>query len=642
MKKLCLISITLFMAFFSQAQQTIYVNQNATPGGNGNSWNTALDSLHEALVQAQAGDEIWVAKGTYTPYLDAQYQVPTEPALAIFRLKNGVTLYGGFSGNETSTSQRNWSLDSTIISGEIGLPKDSDNVRQLLYGKNLDSSTTKIDGLYITRAFNFYDASGGSNLPYGGTLLLEDCDTLTMDKCVFFGNRTFQGSGFEAINSSLTILNSVFKNNSAERYGGAAHIDGNSNVNSYNTLWANNFTDLFGGAIYNLGNMQITHAIFFNNIAGSLGGAIYNNGGFLELMQVSEVASKIGNGANQALRIIGPGDVSIYNSLFSGTVNTHISYTTTVKFYNSLLVGSRTANNTWRTSWGTDKGGNIDAKPLFVDSLNGNFTLAKCSPGIDAGKNNFIPIDRWDEDGDGDTLETLPHDYTGNAGIINSTVDMGAYEAPLYNYTGYDTVQFCAGSSVFYKGYYIDEAGIDTLVFQAAAGCDSTVYLQVNRLNVDTSVTVSADGATLTSNATGTSFLWFECNTGRLVFADTLPVFIPDTNGVYKVVIIDQNGCQDTSSCIAVTTIGLGELFSKPSVSVYPNPVMKEVWIKTPQPGKATTVDLHALDGRLLLNEVDRSGGIFRLKVEFLEKGVYILSIKQEGEYHEAISIIKN
>ena len=122
-KKLYLLLTALAVSFSSNAQQTIYVNQNAPATGNGTSWATALDSLHEALVLAQSGDEIWVAKGIYTPYLDAQYQVPADPREATFALKKDVSLYGSFTGNETSPSQRNWSLDSTILLGDIGLPR---------------------------------------------------------------------------------------------------------------------------------------------------------------------------------------------------------------------------------------------------------------------------------------------------------------------------------------------------------------------------------------------------------------------------------------------------------------------------------------------------------------------------------------
>ena len=44
-----------------------------------------------ALETANAGDQVWVARGTYTERIT---------------LKPGVALYGGFAGYETSLSER--------------------------------------------------------------------------------------------------------------------------------------------------------------------------------------------------------------------------------------------------------------------------------------------------------------------------------------------------------------------------------------------------------------------------------------------------------------------------------------------------------------------------------------------------------
>ena len=57
--------------------------------------------------------------------------------------------------------------------------------------------------------------------------------------------------------------------------------------------------------------------------------------------------------------------------------------------------------------------GNIDSDPLFISPLSGNFRLSTGSPCIDAGDN---------------TYNTQLTDLDGNPRIINSTIDMGAYE----------------------------------------------------------------------------------------------------------------------------------------------------------------------------------------------------------------------
>ena len=56
----------------------------------------------------------------------------------------------------------------------------------------------------------------------------------------------------------------------------------------------------------------------------------------------------------------------------------------------------------------------LDVNPLFTDAINGDFTLQIASPAIDVGKNtaSYIPA----------------YDFLGNTRVINSTIDIGAYE----------------------------------------------------------------------------------------------------------------------------------------------------------------------------------------------------------------------
>jgi thioredoxin len=79
--------------------------------------------------------------------------------------------------------------------------------------------------------------------------------------------------------------------------------------------------------------------------------------------------------------------------------------------------GSLEANVTYSDVQGGHAGeGNIDADPLFVDAANGDYHLQASSPCIDAGDNSAIPAG-------------VIVDLDGNPCIINSIVDMGAYEA---------------------------------------------------------------------------------------------------------------------------------------------------------------------------------------------------------------------
>ena len=99
--------------------QIIYVDADATGDKNGSSWEHALTSFQDGLAAAIAGDDIWVAAGTYTP--TAQID-PGDARSATFQMKNGVGIYGGFdpSVEDDEWAERDWESNSTVLSGDIG------------------------------------------------------------------------------------------------------------------------------------------------------------------------------------------------------------------------------------------------------------------------------------------------------------------------------------------------------------------------------------------------------------------------------------------------------------------------------------------------------------------------------------------
>lgn len=95
------VGLSLFLAATPLQAKVFYVTTTGT--GDGSSWTKAFGSIDDALAKATSGDEIWIAVGTYKP---TQLIKSSKKNSRHFPLKDGVSLYGGFAGTETTKEAR--------------------------------------------------------------------------------------------------------------------------------------------------------------------------------------------------------------------------------------------------------------------------------------------------------------------------------------------------------------------------------------------------------------------------------------------------------------------------------------------------------------------------------------------------------
>jgi predicted outer membrane repeat protein len=287
----------------SRTGGTILYVKEAGTSPSCTSWDDAC-SLQTALDLAVAGNEIWVAAGTYTPS-------PSDNGV-YFSLVNGVAVYGGFAGTETSLSQRDWEINITTLSGEIGTPGDlTDNSRHIVTGSYLDSMTI-LDGFTINGGYNTDS--------WGSGLYCYHCDIQPYN-LVITNNRGNQGGGMTFLYDSPTLTNVTFSNNTAN-YGGGLYTE-SSNPTLQDVTFDSNSAVLDGAGMcnYSYSHPTLTNVKFSNNIASNTGGAIYTYDGSLDVTNGSFVNnSAAGSGT------LYKGGGAIYNFHFTTSTLTNVTF----------------------------------------------------------------------------------------------------------------------------------------------------------------------------------------------------------------------------------------------------------------------------------------------------------------------------
>ncbi len=367
----------------------IYITEN---GGaslqDGTSWETAYDKNHLQQALDDACQEIWVAAGTYTPTTEAG---GSGDRYKTFQMKEGIALYGGFAGTESSSydkSLRDFESNETILSGDIGIPDDnSDNSYHVFYhpnGLGLTSATL-IDGFTICDG-----NANGSNPHYDGGGVYSYNNAPEIKNCVFKNNNaTYYGGGYANYYGASQFTNCRFSNNTA--YSGAGFFNFPADATLTNCLIDNNQASHQGGGIYNQeASITLINNSICNNQSGTIGGGIYN--------WMSEDI------------------VTINNSVLWGNSATNSGN----QLYNDwepngqLLINYSCYANGANDIEGTVSPSNCtNNNPLFVNTAQEDFRLLGNSPAVNSGNNSY---------------NATATDIRGQVRIQDVTIDMGAYE----------------------------------------------------------------------------------------------------------------------------------------------------------------------------------------------------------------------
>ena len=292
-----------------------YVKQGGT--GNGTSWTNAsgdiqrmIDELADNNPGGQPG-EVWIAEGEYEP----QTQLISNASYsASFRMRDGISVYGGFAGGEASKTERKlktkpegeevmpWEFEHTTVlkaayydrknltlnGNKWTLTSDSRHVVWFAPMQDEDPfmQVTTLDGVTIMGGYaqgntgldDFYTDRGAGVYMDGENAYLTNC-TVTENYATGNGGGVYLRNG--------RVQSSLIYNNNSDQNGGGVYVDDQGLV--HRSMLANN-SARNGAGVYldNSDESQLlpeylilSTCVVSNNTASGNGAVYCNHGGVL-------------------------------------------------------------------------------------------------------------------------------------------------------------------------------------------------------------------------------------------------------------------------------------------------------------------------------------------------------------------------
>ena len=286
-----------------------YLTTTGAGSKNGTSWANAYpDTLMQTAINESGVTQVWVAKGTYKSTVNVGGKADRYKT---FQMKNGVAIYGGFVGTETSgydLSLRDFVANETILSGDLNGNDNysvspwtgtSENCYHVFYNPSGLTSSAVLDGFTIKGGnangdsphndgggmYNYSSSPTITNCTFtsnsvtdnGGGMFNDGSSSPTLTNCTFSSNSAGnRGGGMCNSFSSPTLTNCTFTLNSAG-YGGGMENYASSSPSLTNCTFSSNSAYIGGGMDNgNSCSSTLTNCTFTSNSASRDGGGIYN------------------------------------------------------------------------------------------------------------------------------------------------------------------------------------------------------------------------------------------------------------------------------------------------------------------------------------------------------------------------------
>jgi hypothetical protein len=129
----------------------------------------------------------------------------------------------------------------------------------------------------------------------------------------------------------------------------------------------------------------------------------------------------------------------------------------------------------------------------------------------------------------------------------------------------------------------------------------------------------------ITVNEINGAYQWIDCdNLNSHITGETDQSYTPSVNGNYAV-IVELNGCIDTSDCVLFTELKIFDLISN-KIELHPNPATDMIYITSDISLANIAYNIVDLTGRVVQESIIDGEG--RLDVKLLTPGSYYIELK--------------
>jgi len=330
----------------------VYVSLSGNDSNDGSSWQKAKRTIGNAVSCATQGQQIWVSIGTYNEVI--------SPA-------NGIYIYGGFTGSETSLSNRKADSRTSVSAIQC----------------DVYTQKTVIDGFKIANQH-------GAGWHYG-IILLHDYVCLRNSEIL---NNTGTVIYVSCRETSCIIENCRIQNNKAGDVFGVINVSSGGVVTLVNCHLQGNKGH---NTIYSDGYIRAINCVIANNEYG----VRCHRGQFINTTFAS----------NDHYAIGAEGDTQFYNCIIwnNDLIEKYLGATNGIITQEYCKYVKDADNSSVRFVAPVSSVG-------ISDWDSADWSLSAGSSCIDAGANIFNPTNE------------VPYDIAGNPRISNDVIDIGAYE----------------------------------------------------------------------------------------------------------------------------------------------------------------------------------------------------------------------